>query len=78
MAIDSGQFKNLVSGQVVSEVTYAVDEYLMLLFTYSPYLKLDPHSKDALFAGLRQRIEDDFGSRLQLSYISAFYIAQKC
>ncbi len=26
MAIDSGQFKNLVSGQVVSEVTYTVDD----------------------------------------------------
>ncbi|MEH1849096.1 MAG: class I SAM-dependent methyltransferase [Nostoc sp.] len=77
MAIDSGQFKDLISRQVVSEVTYNIDEYLMLLNTYSPYLKLAPHNKEALFAGLRHSIEDDFGGSLHLSYISAFHIAKK-
>ncbi|MEH2117920.1 class I SAM-dependent methyltransferase [Nostoc sp.] len=77
MVIDSGQFKDLISGQVISEVTYTVDEYLTLLNTYSPYIKLDPHNKESLFSGLRHRIENDFGGSLQLSYISAFHIAQK-
>lgn len=77
MAIDSGQFKNLISGQFISEVTYTVDEYLTLLNTYSPYIKLDPENKESLFLGLRHRIEDDFGGSLQLSYISAFHITQK-
>lgn len=77
MLADSEQFKNLVSGHVESEVTYTVDKYLTLLNTYSPYLKLDPQSKEALFAGLRDRIEHDFGGSLQLSYLSAFHIAQK-
>ncbi|MEH2401728.1 class I SAM-dependent methyltransferase [Nostoc sp.] len=77
MAIDSGQFKDLISGQVISEVTYTVDEYLTLLNTSSPYIKLDPHNKESLFSRLRHRIEDDFGGSLQLSYISAFHIAQK-
>lgn len=77
MAIDSGRFKDLISGQFLSEVTYNVDEYLMLLNTYSPYLKLDSHSKKALFAGLRHTIEDDFGGSLHLSYISAFHISKK-
>ncbi|MEH2015826.1 class I SAM-dependent methyltransferase [Nostoc sp.] len=77
MVIDSGQFKDLISGQVILEVTYTVDEYLTLLNTYSPYIKLDPHNKESLFSGLRHRIEDDFGGSLQLSYISAFHIAQK-
>ncbi|MEH1927973.1 class I SAM-dependent methyltransferase [Nostoc sp.] len=77
MAIDSGQFKDLISGQVRSEVTYTVDEYLTLLNTYSPYIKLDPHNKESLFSGLRHRIENDLGGSLQLSYISAFHIAQK-
>jgi SAM-dependent methyltransferase len=75
--INSGQFKNLRTGQVISEVTYTVDEYLMLLNTYSPYLKLESQNKNALFAGLRERIEHDFEGSLQLSYISAFHIAQK-
>ena len=77
MAIDSGQFKDLISGQVISEVTYTVDEYLTLLNTYSPYIKLDPHNKESLLSGLRHCIENDFGGSLQLSYISAFHIAQK-
>ncbi|MCC5625973.1 class I SAM-dependent methyltransferase [Nostoc sp. CHAB 5715] len=77
MAIDSGQFKDLISGQVLSEVTYTVDEYLTLLNTYSPYIKLDQKNKDSLFLELRHSIEDDFGGSLQLSYISAFHIAQK-
>jgi SAM-dependent methyltransferase len=73
MAIDSGQFQDLVAGTMVSEVTYSTDEYLMLLNTYSPYLALDPQQKDALFTGLRNSIERDFGGSLQLSYISAFH-----
>jgi SAM-dependent methyltransferase len=77
MAIDSGKFKGLISGQVISEVTYTVDDYLTLLNTYSPYLKLAPENKESLFLGLRRCIEDDFGGSLQLSYISAFHITQK-
>ncbi|MBD2430017.1 MULTISPECIES: class I SAM-dependent methyltransferase [Fischerella] len=78
MIIDSGQFKDLVAGNVESEVIYTVDEYLTLLNTYSPYLKLEPQNKEALFTGLRDRIEHEFGGSLHLSYISAFHIAQKC
>ncbi len=73
MALDSGQFKDLVAGSMLAEVTYSADEYLMLLNTYSPYLKLDPQCKDALFAGLRNSIEHEFGGSLELSYISAFH-----
>ncbi|QSJ14080.1 class I SAM-dependent methyltransferase [Nostoc sp. UHCC 0702] len=77
LVIDSKLFKDLIFGQVICDVTYTVDEYLMLLNTYSPYLKLEPHSKKRLFAELRHQIEHSFGGSLQLSYISAFHIAQK-
>ena len=77
MVINSGQFKDLVSEHVVSEVTYTVDDYLTLLSTYSPYLELDSQSKNSLFEGLRHKIEHDFGGSIQLSYLSAFHIAQK-
>jgi SAM-dependent methyltransferase len=77
MALDSGQFENLVAGTMASKVTYSTDEYLMLLNTYSPYLKLDPQHKDVLFEGLRNSIEHDFGGSLQLSYISAFHKFEK-
>lgn len=74
---DSDLFKDVVSGHIESEVTYTVDEYLTLLNTYSPYLKLDPEIKESLFEGLRDKIECDFGGSLQLSYISAFHVAQR-
>jgi SAM-dependent methyltransferase len=77
MCIESGKFKDLISGQVISEVIYTVDEYLTLLKTYSAYIKLDPQSKESLFSGLRHCIEDEFGGNLQLSYISAFHVAKK-
>ena len=77
IVVDSGQFKNLVFGYINTEVTYTVDEYLLLLNTYSPYLKLDLQRKKNLFKGLRNIIESDFGGSLKLSYISAFHIAQK-
>ncbi len=75
MAIESGQFKDMVSGQLEVAVTYSVDQYLRLLTTYSPYLKLEPQQQQALFAGLRQVLEQN-GDRVQLSYVSMFHIAR--
>ncbi len=75
MAIKSGQFKDMVSGQIEVEVTYSVDQYLLLLNTYSPHLKLEPQQKQRLFEGLRQVLEQN-GDTMQLSYISAFHVAQ--
>ena len=75
--LDSGRFTDLVSEQVISEVTYSTGDYLMLLSTYSPYLELEPQIRTALFEGLREKIEDNFGGNLQLSYVSAFHIARK-
>jgi SAM-dependent methyltransferase len=78
IVIDSGLFKNLITGHIETEVTYTSDEYLTLLNAYSPYLKLDHKTKEALFEGLRDKIECDFNGSLWLSYISAFHIAQRC
>lgn len=75
MAIESGYFKDMVSGHMEVEVTYSVAQYLLLLNTYSPHLKLDPAIKQPLFAGLRQVLEQN-GDTIQLSYVSAFHIAR--
>ena len=75
MAIESGYFKDIQSGHIEVEVTYSVDQYLMLLNTYSPYLKLETEQKQTLFAGLRKVLEQN-GETVQLSYVSAFHIAQ--
>ena len=76
--IESGQFKDLRWGTIKSELTYTTDQYLTLLDTYSPYIKLPSATREALFNGLRDRIDRDLNGSLQLSYLSAFHIAQKC
>lgn len=75
MAIASGYFKDLVAGQFEVEVTYSVAQYLMLLNTYSPHLRLEPQQKQHLFAGLRQALEQN-SDTIPLSYVSAFHIAR--
>lgn len=75
MAIESGHFKDMVSGHIQVEVTYSVDQYLMLLNTYSPHLKLGTEQKQELFAGLRQVLEQN-GDTVELSYVSAFHVAR--
>jgi SAM-dependent methyltransferase len=75
--IDSGQFKDLASQQMVCEVTYSIDDYLALLSTLSPYIRLEPQKREALFAGLRERLERNYISRMQTSYLSVFQVAQK-
>ncbi|MDV3002718.1 MAG: hypothetical protein N5P05_004373 (plasmid) [Chroococcopsis gigantea SAG 12.99] len=75
IALESGCFKDMRSGYVKVEVRYSVDEYLMLLSTYSPYLKLKEQEKQALFGGLGDMLSID-GNSLELSYISAFHIGR--
>jgi SAM-dependent methyltransferase len=77
MAIDSGYFTNLVGGKVRVAVTYDVDRYLTLLNTYSPYLKLDPTSKEALFNGLGEIIKNDLGGMIDLQHTSAFHVTRR-
>jgi SAM-dependent methyltransferase len=76
-AIDSGKFKDLVADHVLCQITYSVDNYLLLLSTLSPYLKLETSIRDALFAGLREKIEQNYGKSIQIKYISAFQVARK-
>lgn len=73
--LKSGKFKNLVSEQIITEVTYSVEDYLALLSTLTPYIKLEPETRHALFAGL-EKVLAKCGD-LQLSYLSVFHVAQK-
>lgn len=75
MAIESGHFKDIITGQMEVEVTYSIDQYLLLLNTYSPYLNLESQQKQRLFEGLRQVLEQN-GEPVALSYVSAFHVAR--
>lgn len=76
-AINSGLFKDLISDHVLCQVTYSVDNYLLLLSTLSPYLKLEASIRQALFTGLRDKIEEHYGGSIQITYISAFQVMKK-
>lgn len=75
--INSDLFNNLMSEQVVCEVPYSINDYLALLSTMSPYIKLDPQKRTSLFAGLREVLERHCAGRLQTSYLSALQITQR-
>lgn len=77
MITDSGYFDGLVSEQMEWKVNYSIDDYLLLLNTYSPYIALQPQQRDDLFAALKEVLDQDGSNSVQLSYLSAFQIAQK-
>lgn len=77
IAINSGNFQDLVSGHVICEVTYNINDYLLLLGTLSPYLKLEPGIREGLFTELKQKIDQLYGGRIEISYISAFQVMKK-
>ncbi|NET01849.1 MAG: class I SAM-dependent methyltransferase [Sphaerospermopsis sp. SIO1G2] len=76
-ALNSGWFQNLISDYVVCQATYFVDDYLLLLGTLSPYLKLESCIRDVLFSGLREQINHLYEGKIQVSYISAFQVMNK-
>lgn len=75
--INSGYFKNLVSEQIACEASYSIDDYLSLLSTLSPYIALSVEKRTSLFDGLREVLENNGFSNIQVSYLSAFHIAEK-
>ena len=76
-AIDSGRFQDLVTEELVCEVSYSIDDYLTLLSTYSPYIALEPHKRDSLFAALKEALEKSCGESVEVSFLSGFHIARK-
>ena len=75
--IASEKFQDLISEQVVCNVTYSIDDYLLLLYTFSPYRRIEERDRKLLFSGLREVVENNFEGKIELSYLSAFHIARK-
>lgn len=74
--INSGFFKDLVFEQLVCEANHSIDDYLSLLSTLSPYIKLQSQQQNSLFSGLREVIEKHGTETLKTSYLSALQIAK--
>jgi SAM-dependent methyltransferase len=74
--LNSGLFNNLVSEQLICKSTYSIDDYLMLLNTFSNYRVLEPQQKYAVFNGIREILARN-NTSVPVSYLSAVQIAQK-
>ncbi|AFZ30253.1 Methyltransferase type 11 [Gloeocapsa sp. PCC 7428] len=75
--IDSGRFKDLMSEQLTWEAIHSVDDYLTLLGTLSPYIRLELHKRDALFAGIRELLGRNGIERIPVGYLSVLQVAQR-
>lgn len=81
-AIASGYFQNLVTHQTIATVNYTVEEYLTLLSTLSPYIRLAKSAEDQcqkLFTKLKKELRRSLNqqNQLELSYLSMVQIVQK-
>lgn len=79
IVLESGKFQDLVTEYIPCELTYSIDDYFAYLNSGSPYLSLESHASYALFAALREKIQDENlgGANIQLSFLSGFNIARK-
>ena len=75
--LESELFQPIAADQMLCEVAYSLDDYLLLLNTFSTYRQLASHQRDRLFTALRQVLADRGISTLPLTYLSAFQVVQK-
>ena len=73
---DSQYFCDLQSEHFLQEVTYTIDDYLLLLQTFSPYLELPSSKSQLLFSELKKTLEKHCNKSLTVSYLSAFHLAK--
>lgn len=59
------------------ELTYTTEDYLDLLRTYSPTIRLTEAQRDSLLDCLRQLIERDFGGHVTKRYVFELVLARK-
>ncbi|MEN9870801.1 MAG: hypothetical protein RLZZ171_1789 [Cyanobacteriota bacterium] len=79
-AIALGYFQDLVTHRAIISVNYTVDDYLTLLSTLSPYIRLASEQRNALFVELKTELKRSLNKQnqqLELSYLSLLQIAHK-
>ncbi|MEL6580592.1 MAG: class I SAM-dependent methyltransferase [Cyanobacteria bacterium J06621_12] len=78
-AIASGYFRDLTTEQEIVPVRYTIDNYLTLLSTLSPYIRLTSELRQILFTELKTKLQQvsDRHSQLDLSYLSMLQILRK-
>ncbi len=75
--IASGYFDNLSTRQFIKDLSYSIDDYIMLLTTLSPYIRLEENQRDNLLTALKESLQHNVGNTLNTHYLSAFHLVQK-
>ena len=75
--IDSGNFQNLFSEELICNVNYDIDNYLTLLSTLSPYIAMESDLRNTLFENLGKTLKNNHSNIIDLSYLSVLQIIQK-
>lgn len=75
--VDSGKFQHTFSMEIISKVTYEIDDYLVLLSTLSPYIAIKSSIRKTLFKRLYSTFKKNHGDKIDLSYLSILQIAKK-
>jgi SAM-dependent methyltransferase len=75
--IDSGYFQGLMCEQWEYEITYSIDDYLLLLTTLSPYIRIEAEQREKLFIGLRAVLEQNLPNGVPLTHVAIVQVARK-
>ncbi len=75
--LGSGYFEKLDFDCKAYSLVYTITDYLALLSTLSPYIALEPETRTQLFEELATELSKTGSDRLDLTYLSAFHVAQK-
>jgi SAM-dependent methyltransferase len=73
----SGLFRSVGARRHLWDVTYAADEYVAVLDTYSGHRALDEDTRDELFGRVRRRIDARPGRTVRKTYLAMLYVAER-
>jgi hypothetical protein len=74
---ESGLFEPVQVKRYPWNKVYSTEAYLRLLNTYSDHLALDENKRQALFEGIGELIEREYGGVVDRPYLTVLYIAKK-
>jgi SAM-dependent methyltransferase len=73
----SGRFGSVRTRRYLWDVTYAADDYVAVLATYSGHRALDDATRERLLARIHRRVEARPGRTVRKTYLALLYVAER-
>ena len=74
---NTGHFGRIITRHYRWDETYDSEDYLRVLSTYSGHRSLRVDTRERLFRGIADLIDDRFGGRILKGYLTTLYVAQR-